>query len=144
MKLEVEIKDLNTDEVTKHEVGFIWGMGAFEVFEDNTGMDQVEMHQGVLLGKQKVLCNLAYAAAQVWWEMVKGEPDLPFTYRQFQLWLSEADKEIGQKISEDFKKSAYEGGTMESYYQSIVANMVAATKEEAKGAKKKSRSVKSS
>lgn len=142
MKLKIEITDFNTETKSEYEIGFIWGIGAFEIFEDNTGMDQFEMHRGVLTGNQKILCNLAYAAAQLWYEMTTGDNTLPFTYRQFQYWLSNAEQGTGDKISKDFLASAYEGQTMTSYYEGILKSI---SKQEGSGeTKKKSRSVKSS
>lgn len=137
MKLKVEIKDFDTEEVTSHEVGFIWGFGAFEIFEDTTGIDHTNMHIGVIQGNQKVLFNLAYAAIRNWSDVTKGDSDLPFTYRQFQHWLTGAEKGLGAKISDDFMKSAYEGGNMKDFYENIIASV-----EEPSGnkSKKKSRS----
>lgn len=142
MKLTIEIKDFETEEVTKHEVGFVWGLGAFEIFEDTTGIDQTSMHLGVLQGNQKVLCNLAYAAMQNWNDLVNGSTDLDFTYRQFQKWLSEAEKGLASKITDDFMKSAYEGDSMMSYYEMILKNVADSNKESGSKTKKKSPSVK--
>lgn len=140
MKLEIGIKNFDTEEITNHEVGFIWGFGAFEIFEDTTGLDQTAMHMGVLQGNQKVLCNLAYAAMQNWSDVVNGTTDLPFTYRQFQYWLSEADKGVASKVTDDFMKSAYEGGSMESYYVKILDLMNEGNDKDNKQTKKKRQS----
>lgn len=142
MKLEIKIKNIETGEETTHSVGLIWGLGAYEIFEDRTGIDKDRMHLGFLSGDQKIMTNLVYAAIQNWCETLTDPVEVPFSYRQFQSWLSDAPQEAAADIIRDYEKSTLYGKTMEEYYLSILEKLSDSNKAEDKP-KKKTRSVKS-
>lgn len=130
--LKVKIQD--------KEYGFQFGTGAFEICCDNLGVDIHELQIQILNGNSKALNSLAFAAIQNWCELQSPEVSVDFTYRQYQLWLDEADHATGLAIVDAYKKSMYEGKTMQERYDEVIA---AANGVEEEQPKKKSRSRKS-
>lgn len=141
MKLEIEIKNPRTEESVSHKVGVIWGLGAFEIFTDATGIETDQMHIGMIQGKEKITARLTYSAIQNWFETLEDPEPVPFSYRQFQAWLSEAPQSVAKLLMDDYTKSSYYGRTMEEFYEEVIKSV---TREVEEGAKKKSASVKSS
>jgi hypothetical protein len=112
-------------------------MGAIEIYCDAMdcdidGLSYIGDNTN-LKRKQKAITELILAAIQNGCELVNKDFDI--SYRQLQLWISEADQELFNKILADFMKSKYFGKTVSEHIFGI-------TPEEPEVSKKKSRSAK--
>lgn len=115
MQLEIKIKEQT------YNVGLQWGLGCFEIAADHLKVDTVDEVMFAAVKDSATMTRVAYSAIQNYIEIEDDTAVVPFTYRQFQAWISEQPEKLGKDIVSSFENSLYNGKSVKTYYDELSA-----------------------
>lgn len=115
MQLKIEIKG------QEYNLGLSWGLGCFEIASKHLDVDNADQVYWAALKDKSTFSRLVYSALQNNLELEDETAMMPFSYRQFQSWLSPQPQSLIDDIKSDFESDVYNDKTMKSHYDELVA-----------------------